>query len=87
MSISAAVWASAQHTGNPLSKLVLITIANSGASGDDGRPVWLGSVADLAERCDATEPAVAAALAALTAAGYVRPVPSGWLVLSPGGDA
>lgn len=87
MSMSATAWASAQHPGDPLAKLVLITLAAGGASGDDGRPAWLGSVADLAERCDAEDLAVTAALAALTAAGYVCPVPSGWLVLSPGGAA
>ncbi|MET8253285.1 hypothetical protein [Micromonospora sp. NPDC005197] len=86
MSASATAWASAQRPGDPLAKLVLITLAN-GASGDDGRPAWLGSVTDLAARCDADDLAVVAALATLTAAGYVCPVPAGWLVLSPGGAA
>lgn len=74
MSLWASNWAMGQKDLTPLSKLVLIHMADC-HSGQTGRCEV--TVADLADLCGVTDEAVNGSLAELSGVGLIAPAPDG----------
>jgi DNA-binding MarR family transcriptional regulator len=86
MTIQALTWALSQPTGDPVSKLVLVTMAARGG-GSDTAHVWLGGVEDLAGLCQVDGAAADEALTRLSTAGLVHREAAGVRMLVPPVDA